>query len=79
MDGGRSHLFSTLVESMMVAMDEVKSVVNKHSNARIGIEQPCDLSPVFCLFKALSLSITRSDMPDFWSMCNINQIFRDAQ
>ena len=77
MDGGKSQLSHTLAEFMMVAMDEVKSVVNKNSDARIFFKQPCDLSPVFCLFKALSMSITRSDMPDFGLLCNMNQIFRD--
>ena len=63
MDGGKSQLVSTLKESMMMAMDAMKIVVNKYSAARICIEQTCDLSLVFCSFTSLSLSVTCNSMP----------------
>ena len=68
----------TMIYEAREALDEAERIVrNKHSAASTGTQQPCDLSPVFQLIKAMQGRTTAKDSVAVGLRDTLDQFFSD--
>lgn len=78
-DGDIPQLSTIIQESQQELDVEGKITSNKHSAARSGTEQPCDLSPVFRIIKALQKVTTAMNDPPLGLKGTFVKLFTDLK
>jgi hypothetical protein len=62
-DGDHAQLAAVTAEDLLEEYKQQRITMCKHNPGRTGVEQPCDLSPIFMLLKALEKTMTCKNKP----------------